>query len=91
MTRYTPQPAITDVPEGDLTPPKAPHKTTILIDLLRRPGGAILAHLMEATGWQAHSIRGAIAGTIKKRLGLNVISEKTDAGRVYRIVDGGAK
>ena len=41
---------------------------------------------MAATGWQAHSVRGAISGSIKKALGLEVLSEKTDAGRVYRIV-----
>ena len=45
--------------------------------------------MMSATGWQAHSIRGAISGSVKKALGLNVQSEQTDVGRVYRIVAGG--
>ena len=40
---------------------------------------------MSATGWQAHSVRGAISGAIKKRLGLKVTSEKSDGVRTYRI------
>jgi hypothetical protein len=61
-------------------------KIAILIGLLERPDGATTADLMAATGWQAHSVRGAIAGSIKKTLGLSVLSEKSEAGRVYRIV-----
>lgn len=70
---------------------KAPTgKVGTLVALLRRPQGAQLQDMMTATGWQAHSVRGAIAGAIKKKLGLPVTSEKTDAGRSYRIVEGGA-
>ena len=70
--------------------PMAPGgKLGIVVDLLSRPGGAQIAELMSATGWQAHSVRGAIAGALKKGRGLTVISEKTEAGRVYRI-DAGA-
>ena len=39
------------------------------------------------TGWQAHSVRGALSGALKKKLGLIIISAKTEAGRVYRIAD----
>ncbi len=61
-------------------------KQAILIDLLNRSGGATLAELVEATGWQRHSVRGAISGTLKKKLGLAVTSQSTDdRGRVYRI------
>ncbi len=60
-------------------------KIGALVSLLRQPDGAGIADLMSATGWQAHSVRGAIAGAIKKKLGLEVISTKGDAGRVYRI------
>jgi hypothetical protein len=68
-------------------PAKAPKgKIAILIGLLERSDGATTADLMAATGWQAHSVRGAIAGSIKKTLGLTVLSEKSEAGRVYRIV-----
>jgi predicted nucleic acid-binding Zn ribbon protein len=66
-----------------LAPPKG--KIAALVDLLRRPEGATINVMMAATGWQAHSVRGAISGSIKKALGLEVASEKTEAGRVYRI------
>jgi len=77
--------------EAELTPetaapPTAPKgKTAILIGLLTRPEGATIAAMMDATGWQAHSVRGAISGSIKKALGVAVISQKTEAGRTYRI------
>jgi hypothetical protein len=65
-------------------------KLGAVIALLRRDQGASLDDLMQATGWQAHSVRGAIAGAIKVKRGLTVLSEKTDAGRVYRIVEPAA-
>ncbi|CAN5225978.1 hypothetical protein BH11PSE2_BH11PSE2_17130 [soil metagenome] len=57
-----------------------------LIRLLRRPEGAQISDLMAATGWQAHSVRGAISGSLKKKLGLTVTSEKSESGRTYRII-----
>jgi hypothetical protein len=67
-------------------PPKvATGKIAILVGLLRQPGGATLEAMMAATGWQAHSVRGAISGSIKKALGLAVVSEKIDGARTYRI------
>lgn len=66
-------------------PPTPRGKIGQVVALLRRDHGATMPDLMEATGWQAHSVRGAIAGAIKKKLGLPVISAKSDAGRVYRI------
>ncbi len=66
-------------------------KFSVLIDQLRRDGGATVQELMAVTGWQAHSVRGAISGTLKKKLGLRVTSESVaDRGRVYRIVDAEA-
>lgn len=65
-------------------------KLGALLALLRRPEGASLADLQAATGWQAHSVRGAISGAIKRKLKLEVTSEKTNAGRVYRVVDEAA-
>ena len=56
-----------------------------MVELLRRPGGARLNELMTATGWKAHSVRGALAGAVKKKLGLAVISEKIDGVRIYRV------
>jgi hypothetical protein len=63
-------------------------KLGIVVAMLRSTQGATIAQLMEATGWQAHSVRGALAGAVKKKLGLTVTSEKTDAGRVYRVEAG---
>ncbi len=66
--------------------PKAGTKLAILIDELSRPGGATIDDLIVATGWQAHSIRGAMSGALKKDRGLIVTSEKLDdRGRVYRL------
>jgi Protein of unknown function (DUF3489) len=54
--------------------------------MLRRPEGATIAQLSEALDWQAHSVRGAMSGALKKKQGLTITSEKTDDGRrVYRI------
>jgi hypothetical protein len=52
---------------------------------MRRPEGASVAQMSEATDWLPHSVRGALAGSVKKKHKLAVTSEKTDAGRVYRI------
>lgn len=68
-------------------PAKAPTKIQVLLDLLRRPQGALIGDLAAATGWQVHSVRGALAGHIKKKLTLDVVSEKTEAGRVYHVAD----
>ncbi len=69
---------------------RASTKQATLIDHLQRKEGATLADLVKATGWQAHSVRGAISGALKKKLGLAVLSEKVEGrGRVYRITAGG--
>lgn len=66
--------------------PRSPTgKIATLVELLRRPDGATIETMMLATGWQAHSVRGTISGSIKKTRGLEVISEKMDGVRVYRI------
>ena len=65
---------------------RAGSKTATILDLLRRAKGATLAEIMEATSWQAHSCRGFISGTLGKKMGLTVKSEKRDDGtRVYSI------
>ncbi len=64
-------------------------KQALLIDLLKRKKGATLADLVTATGWQKHSLRGAISGTLKKKLGLAVTTAVDEPrGRVYRISGG---
>jgi hypothetical protein len=60
-------------------------KQAQLIAMLVRPEGASLDEIVAATGWQAHTVRGAIAGALKKKLGLTITSEKLEGrGRVYR-------
>ena len=61
-----------------------------IIAMLRTPAGATIASLVSATEWQQHSVRGFLAGVVRKKLGLNLVSEQTDKGRVYRIRDGRA-
>jgi hypothetical protein len=61
-------------------------KQAQLIAMLRRANGATIAEVVEATRWQPHTVRGALAGALKKRLGLTIISEKVEGrGRIYRI------
>src|SRR5258708_9543069 len=59
-----------------------------IIAMLRKPAGATIAAIMAVTEWQQHSVRGFLAGVVRKKLGLNLVSEQTDKGRVYRIKDG---
>ena len=88
----------TEAPPEDPTPDSAPELTSsaptpragtkqaALIAMLRAPEGATIEEIMAGTGWQAHTVRGAIAGALKKKLGLDVSSEKVEGrGRVYRI------
>jgi hypothetical protein len=58
-----------------------------IIAMLRAPTGTTIAAIMTATDWQQHSVRGFLAGVVRKKLGLNLVSEQTDKGRVYRIKD----
>ena len=61
-------------------------KQEALLTLLRRPNGASIAELAKATGWQDHSVRGALSGLINRKLGLKVESARKDGVRRYRIV-----
>ena len=72
----------------ETTPPtiRPGTKLAAIIDAMRHPGGATIAQMMAGTGWQAHTVRGAISGMVKKRLGYEVVTEKgADGLRVYRI------
>ena len=61
-------------------------KTGRILDLLKRPGGVTSKELMKATGWQPHSVRGFLSGTIGKKMGLTVVSSKGEDGeRSYSV------
>ena len=61
-------------------------KTAQVLELVKRSGGATLKHLMKATGWQPHSVRGFLSGTLGKKMGLKIESSKTNDGeRVYKL------
>lgn len=72
---------------GDATPRTRDNsKQAQVIAMLRRPEGATIQQVCEATGWQSHTVRGTFAGTFKKKLGLTITSDKSEGGeRVYRI------
>jgi Protein of unknown function (DUF3489) len=76
-------------PADDNKPAKAPRtgtKQAMLIEMLEAPDGATISEIVTALDWQAHSIRGAMSGALKKRLGLTITSEKdADRGRIYKI------
>jgi hypothetical protein len=61
-----------------------------IIAMLRAPASTTIAAIMTATEWQPHSVRGFLAGVVRKKLGLNLLSEQTDKGRIYRIKDSRA-
>ena len=61
-------------------------KTATILELLKRPGGATAKELLKATGWQPHSLRGFISGTLGKKMGLTVTSTKGEDGeRSYSV------
>ena len=61
-------------------------KTDQVLELLKRPGGVTAAELMKVTGWQPHSVRGFLSGTIRKKMGLEVLSTKGEDGeRTYSV------
>jgi hypothetical protein len=76
--------------EGEQAVPRTREnsKQAQVIAMLKRPEGATIPQICEATGWQAHTVRGTFAGAFKKKLGLTVTSDKAEGGvRVYRIAD----
>ena len=64
-------------------------KQSRVVAMLQAPAGATIAGMMKATGWQQHSVRGFLAGVVRKRLKLKLTSEKVDDNRIYRIAGVG--
>jgi len=83
MTKSTKTPKTTRAAQAPAVS-APPSKLAMLVGLLSRPEGARLDEMTAATGWQVHSVRGAMAGSLKKK-GLSITSAKTDDGRVYRV------
>jgi|SRR5690348_6303249 hypothetical protein len=70
---------------GALAKTRAGTKNAQVVAMLQ--AGTTIAAIMAATGWQHHSVRGFLAGVVRKKLGLNLVSEPGESGRVYRIID----
>lgn len=89
MTRKTTTKGPQAAPQAETAQPAAPEARTSKIDqvvaLLRRPEGATIEAMIAATGWQAHTVRGAMSGALKKKAGLTITSEKIDGVRTYGI------
>jgi len=63
-------------------------KQARVIAMLQPPTGTTIAAIMKATGWQQHSVRGFLAGVVRKRLKLKLTSKKVDGNRIYQIASG---
>src|SRR6266404_5793897 len=81
------KPRSRSAPSSSKTGTRPDTKHARILAMLRTPAGATIAAIMTATDWQQHSVRGFLAGVVRKKLGLNLVSESTDKGRVYRIRD----
>src|SRR5438876_7595518 len=77
---------LTADPKGKQADPGS--KQSRVIAMLQSPAGATIAAMMQATGWQQHSVRGFLAGVVRKRLKLKLGSKKVNGTRVYRVVTG---
>jgi hypothetical protein len=76
-----------EIVEDDVPAAKRHTTQEALLGLLRRSEGATIAEMQSATSWQPHSVRGALSGLVRKKLGYEVTSAKEERGRVYRIAD----
>ena len=87
----TRKPQLQTDPRRPAAKPRSDSKQERIIALLRTSDGATIAAMAGAAGWQQHSVRGFLAGVVRKKLGLSLVSEAHDNGRIYRIKDSRAR
>jgi hypothetical protein len=76
--------------DDGVTEARASSKQARVLAMLQSPSGATITAIMKVTGWQQHSVRGFLAGVVRKRLNLKLGSKKIDGNRVYQIASGGS-
>jgi Protein of unknown function (DUF3489) len=81
------RPVPVDAVSGTLAKARSGTKNAQVVAMLQDRAGTTIATIMAATGWQQHSVRGFLAGVVRKKLRLNLVSEPGESGRVYRIID----